>query len=221
MSVKKKMQWTAARLAELRKRYPDEKSEVLAKDLGCSLPAIYSQARILGLHKSEAFNKSAASGRAMPGRGVGPSGRFPKGHVPANKGLRRPGYAPGRMAETQFGRNGLKGHVTRVPIGTERWRDGFLWRKVTNIHNDRHDWRAVHRLIWEESGNKIPKGHVLVFKNGDRKDIRIENLELITMRDNMKRNTIARYPKELRKVIRLKAAVTRKLNERQSHEEQD
>jgi len=28
------------------------------------------------------------------------NGRYEKGNVPANKGLRRPGYAPGRMAST-------------------------------------------------------------------------------------------------------------------------
>ena len=36
----------------------------------------------------------------------------------------------------------------------------------------------VHRLVWFESNGPIPEDHVIHHKNGDRKDNRLENLEL-------------------------------------------
>src|SRR5690606_27234295 len=101
--------------------------------LNRSVSSIYDMSKILGLSKSAEFLAGPQSGRTDGKRGK--SARFPKGHVPANKGLRRPGWAPGRMAETQFKKGSMSGAAQHnyVPIGTTRLsKDGILERKVTD-----------------------------------------------------------------------------------------
>lgn len=112
----------------------------------------------------------------------GRTGQFEKGQVPPNKGLRRPGWAPGRMAETQF-KPGQK-PVTTVPVGTEVLdRDGYTKVKISDggkPGESRFNWKYKHVLVWEEHNGPVPEGHAVIFKNGDTSDIRIENLALVT-----------------------------------------
>ena len=147
--------------------------------------------------------------------------RFKPGHRPHNKGVK--GWqAGGRSAETRFKPGNRTGKAARLyqPIGTERiTKEGYLQRKVNDDMPLQRRWKMVHHIIWEESYGPIPKGHVVVFKNGDRQDVRIENLELISRVENMKRNTIHRLPPELAEVCRIKGVLTRKINQRGRHEE--
>lgn len=39
----------------------------------------------------------------------------------------------------------------------------------------------LHRMVWEEKNGPIPAKHVLLFKDGDRRNIDISNLELLPM----------------------------------------
>ena len=82
--------WTAEQLVTLRKRYPNTHAKKLVRVLDHPLPSIYWTASKLGLKKSAAFlrRELAAQGRRL--RKEGAKHRFPRGHVPANKGLRRP-----------------------------------------------------------------------------------------------------------------------------------
>lgn len=93
--------WTAADDATIRARYPEERTAAVAAALGRSVASVYQRAYALGLLKSAAYLESPAACRTTGRQGMGT--RFRKGNVPANKGLRgRKGWAPGRMAETQF-----------------------------------------------------------------------------------------------------------------------
>jgi hypothetical protein len=42
----------------------------------------------------------------------------------------------------------------------------------------------VHRLVWESFNGPIPQGYVVDHKNGDKKDNRLENLQLLTWSEN-------------------------------------
>lgn len=216
---RKSHRWTKRELATLRRRYPHERSQKIADDMGLRLAQVNATASNLGLHKSAAYLASPDACRLRRGDNVGASYRFPKGHVPANKGLRRPGYAPGRMASTQF-KKGRLAHEARnyLPIGTQRLNaDGYLERKVTDdptIFPARR-WVGVHRLLWEAAHGPIPPKHFVVFKDGNRKHVWIENLELITMGENARRNRMwTKYPKELADVLRLKGVINRMINKR-------
>jgi hypothetical protein len=207
--------WSREDDALLRRIYPDAPTADVARRMQRSVSAIYGQADKLGLNKSPAYLASPAACRLRRGDQVGARFRFPKGHVPANKGLRRPGWSPGRMHETQFKKGVRQGVAVRLykPIGTERIsKDGYLERKVNDGLPLQARWRAVHRLVWEAAHGPVPKGHALVFKNSDRRDIRLENLELIHRRDLMARNTVHNLPKPLAQTVQLLGALRRKIN---------
>ena len=60
-------------------------------------------------------------------------------------------------------------------------------------------------------GYERPKGYLVRFKNGNKQDIRIENLELVTCAQNMKDNTIHNYPPEIKTAIRSIANIKRRI----------
>jgi hypothetical protein len=184
----------------LRLRYPHEPTAELARELRRSATSVYARADKLGLSKSAEYLAGPHACRLRRGDNVGAPTRFKKGQVPANKGLRRPGWGPGRMKETQFRKGERQGVAVRLyqPIGTERIsKDGYLERKVNDDLPLQARWRAVHLLVWEAANGPLPKGYAICFKNRDKADIRLDNLECITRRELMQRNTVHNYPKPL------------------------
>jgi len=77
-----------------------------------------------------------------------------------------------------------KGHIPHnsVPIGTEVEKDGYIWIKIKN-GSGKQNWIQKHRLLWEQNKGKIPKGYVLIFKDGNKKNITLDNLELISKKE--------------------------------------
>ena len=213
----------------LRARFPHERTEKLARELCRTTIAVSARATILGLHKSQAYLASPAACRLRRGDNVGAPFRFKKGHAPANKGLRRPGWHRGRMKETQF-KPGVPSWRT-MPIGATRWvktngrpnAPAYLWRKVSDIQDVpwTRNWRQVHNLLWESEHGPIPAGHIVVFRNHDRADIRLENLELVSRADLMRRNSVHNLPKPLANTIQLLGQLKRKIRERTDDEKQD
>lgn len=114
----------------------------------------------------------------------GLTGRFEKGHVPANKGTHPP--TRGRMAETQF-KSGHLPHNTK-PVGYERiTRDGYIEVKIkmrpsSPLCND--NFILKHRLIWEEAHGPIPEGYKVTFLDGDKRNFDLSNLALVTNAEN-------------------------------------
>lgn len=214
--------WSPADDALMAARYPDEPTPTIASALKRSAAAVYARAKQLGLQKSAAYLAGPHACRLRRGDGVGAAFRFRKGQVPANKGLRRPGWSTGRMKETQF----KKGEPNRnvMPIGSTRLIDGYLYRKVSDVPYVAYtvNWKPEHLLLWTDTHGPVPEGHVLVFKNGDRQDIRLDNLELISRRDLMARNTVHNLPKPLADTVRLLGALNRQIRRRtKAHEKQD
>jgi hypothetical protein len=211
--------WTRAEEAVLRARYPHERTATIARSLRRPLSSTYQHAARLGLSKTAAYLASADACRLRRGDNPGVPFRFKKGHVPANKGLRRPGWGPGRMKETWFKRGVRQCVAVRLykPIGTERMsKDGYLERKTNDNLPLQARWRAVHLLVWEEEHGPVPKGHAIVFRNGDKRDIRLDNLECITRRELMARNAVHNLPKPLAQAIQLLGALNRKIRRRRS-----
>jgi len=103
---------------------------------------------------------------------TGRTGQFTSENRPAGGGAKGPN-------RTSF-KKGQKPHTWR-PIGTERTtKEGYLQRKVTDTGNTVRDYVEVHRLLWEEHHGPIPEGHVVIFKDGDRTHITLDNLMLIS-----------------------------------------
>lgn len=116
---------------------------------------------------------------------TGTTGRFEKGHVPANKG--KPHPTVGRMAETQFKKGGLPPNTK--PIGYERiTKDGYIEVKVKMRPSSplcKDNFILKHRLIWEEANGPIPKGYKVTFLDGNKQNCVFENLALVTNAEHL------------------------------------
>lgn len=220
--------WTKRELAVIRRDYPHKATKLIAFTLRRPLSGVYRMANDLGVKKSAAFLASSESGRLTKLSAAGVAHRFSKGHVPANAGLRRPGYAPGRMATTQF----KKGRPPREsrnykPIGSYRINaDGYLDRKLSDVGLPQKRWHPVHRLVWIAANGPIPEGHAVAFKAGrattDLKKITLDAIELLSRGQLMRRNSYhINYPKEIGQLIQLRGAVQRQINKRAKNEKQD
>jgi hypothetical protein len=208
--------WSDTDLKLLRDQYPHTPTKEIAVKLGKKLETVYSMADKLGLKKTEEYLASPAACRLRRGDNVGAAFRFKKGQAPPNKGLRRPGWAPGRMAETQFRKGERRGVAVKLyqPVGTERIsKDGYRERKINDDMPLQKRWKAVHRIVWEEHNGPIPKGHAVVFKDGNKENCEIDNLELVTRRELMSRNTLHNYPEPVRQMVHTLAGFRRKLND--------
>lgn len=205
--------WSQKEDVLIRAMFPDLPARIVALWLGRSLSSVYGRAHFLKIAKSEKFLASANSGRIN--LSAGKSFRFRPGQKPWNAGKRF--IAGGRSAETRFS----AGHLphNHKPIGAERIIDGILQRKVTDTRNTKSDWVGVHTILWREAGREIPDGMFLVFKDRNPQNITLENLELVDRAGLMARNSIQRYPAELKSTIRLVGKLKRKIadREKQNH----
>lgn len=201
--------WTKPELALLRRQYPGRYTPEIAKALGLALHRVHRKALKLGLRKSAAFRRMQRADEARRLRVVGVAHRFQKGLVPANKGLRMPGWAPGRSGETQF----KKGHPANnyMEIGTLRLNaDGYVDMKIREAPGSRA-WRGFHLILWEDKHGPLPKGYCLRFRDGDRFHIDLDNLEMLTRTDNMLRNSIHNLPKPLADTIQMLGQLKRRI----------
>jgi hypothetical protein len=217
ITTDKRRRWTKAQLRILRREYADATTATLVERTGHTRLSVYQKAQKLGLHKSAEFHADAKrSGRFDNLSRAGERFRYPKGHVPANKGLRRPGWSPGRMATTQF-KKGQKPHTYRFAIGDHRINtDGYIDQKIREDLKGSSNWRPLHRILWEKENGPVPAGHMVSFRDGDKLHCTFENLELITRAENARRNSIwRRMPKELASLVMLRSKIQRQINKRE------
>lgn len=110
----------------------------------------------------------------------GLTGRFPKGHVPANKGTHPP--TVGRMGETQFKKGRIPPNIK--PIGYERiTKDGYIEVKVKMRPSSpvcRDSFVLKHILVWEKENGPIPEGYTIIFLDRNKQNCSIENLALVS-----------------------------------------
>lgn len=208
--------WTADELAVVRELYPNTLTAAIARKLGNGRTAgkVYAIARKLRLHKSAEFMASSDACRLRRGDNVGAQFRFGKGHVPANKGLRRPGFAPGRMKETQFKKGQFP--VNRDPefyvLGALRVNtDGYIDMRVS-FEKGALGWKALHTILWEDANGPVPVGYALCFKDRDKLNVELANLELLSRADLLRRNSIHNLPPALRRTINTLGALKRRIN---------
>lgn len=194
----------------LRSRYIKYGTDGLTLILGRSKTAIYARARLLGLKRDRAWLSD--TGKKLASNPASVAARFTKGSVPANKGKKMPADLYDKLAPTMF----KPGHTNsnHKPVGSERVNvDGYVEIKVAEPRK----WALKHRVIWEEANGPIPEGCNIQFRDGNRLNVKIENLYIISRSDQlMKENAIyARYPKEMQDVMRLKGAINRQIRRKE------
>ena len=209
--------WTAKATARVLRDYPHKPTWQIARAVKRPISHVYAKAHKLGLAKTAEYLASPHACRLRRGDNVGWAYRYPPGHVPANKGLRRPGWAPGRIKETQFKKGQRNGQAARhyMPLGAERLVEGYLYVKVAEVPNVPYtvNWKPVNVLNWERAnGRPLPDGHVLRFRDGDHMNVDLANLELITRRENARRNSLHSLPEPLKRAIYAKGALNRRIN---------
>ena len=218
--------WTALEVDLLREVYPDYMTEAIARSLGRTTAQVYRKAAALGLKKSAEYLESDAACRLRRGDDVGLATQFKPGSVPWNAGMK--GWqAGGRSRDTQFKKGQMSGAAQQnyVPIGSLRvTKYGALERKVTDdpsIYPARR-WRPVAHLVWEAAHGPIPPGHIVRFRPGMHTAVEAEitpdRLECISKAENMRLNTVHRYPKEIKDVIRARAVLNRRINHVEKHQ---
>jgi hypothetical protein len=138
-------------------------------------------------------------------------GQFKKGQEPPNKGKKMSPEVYKKVKRTFF----TKGHAPHNTKfnGYERVsKDGYV-----EIRVKKGKFKLKHRVIWEQKRGRVPKGMVVIFKDGNKMNLKISNLKLITREENMKRNSYHNYGKEIARVIQLRGALNRQINKYAKH----
>lgn len=100
--------------------------------------------------------------------------KFREGQISWNKGKKF--EARGRSAETQFKKGQRPSNYRH--IGSERYtKDGYVEVKVSDTGRR---WKHKHVHIWERVNGAVPKGHAVIFLDGDKYNLNLDNLKLIT-----------------------------------------
>jgi hypothetical protein len=103
------------------------------------------------------------------------------------------------------------------PVGTERIdRDGYVLIKVSDEGAWNQRWRLKHTVIWEEINGPVPKGHCLIFLDGNKLNLSLDNLQLITRNQlaRLNQNHLIKDNAELTKTGIIIADILTKIGER-------
>jgi hypothetical protein len=175
--------------AYLKKEYLKQPIKRLAASIGRNQTFVKSRLRQLGLVIPPALIEQRKKDTQIK-----------PGNVPANKGKPMPAALYNRLKASMF----KPGHT---PPNTKS-KDGVITIRLDNQgHPYKHirvsvgKWVHYHRYKWERHRGPIPPGHCIWFKDGNSLNTNLPNLELITRAENMRRNTIARFPPEVRSAI--------------------
>lgn len=88
-------------------------------------------------------------------------------------------YHPPKGCRVSPGTEFKQGHrpVNWKPVGSERVNvDGYAEVKV----KEPRTWRLKHQIIWEQQHGPRPKGHAIIFADGDRLNLSPDNLLLVS-----------------------------------------
>lgn len=193
------------------KKYPDEVKNFIKENLAGVGPK--DMARLLNKTFGTSYTHIQMKGYyANHKLNSGVTGYYPKGHVPANKGKR--GVSCGRMAVTQF-KKGNKS-ANWVPIGTERIsKDGYVEVKIADGRLNKN-WKSKHLCVWETANGPVPKGHVVIFGDGNKQNFDLANLLLVTRAQLVRLNqkSLIQEDVELTKTGIIIADIYNKIGER-------
>lgn len=104
----------------------------------------------------------------------GMDGRFKPGTEPPNKGTKGLYNVGGNKTSFKKGDR----PVNYMPVGSERVNcDDYVDIKIA----DPNRWRGKHLVVWEEhNGRPVPKGHVVIFGDRNRRNFDPNNLILVS-----------------------------------------
>jgi hypothetical protein len=200
--------WTKDKIDQLIKLYPENTNADIAIILKVSESAVAGQAFKQKLTKTKEFMLSCAMKTA-----------YKPGSTPLNKGKKQSEFmspeAIARTVATRFKKGEIAPNRLHYKDGdiTIREHEGkngktlkYKWVRIS-----RAEWKMLHVVNWEKVHGPILPGYIVVFKNKDTMNCEVDNLEMITLQQNMARNTIARFPVELIQTIRIINKIKKKI----------
>lgn len=151
-------------------------------------------------------------------------GQFEKGHTPVNKGKKMSPEQYEKSKATMFKKGQMPMQYKPVGSETERWFDHAhtkkcIWVKIA----DPDVWREKHDLVWEAHNGPIPKGHALIFLDGNTLNPSIDNLALVDRYTNllMNKNGLRYNEKEATKTGLLIAEVIKAGHAKRKRQSED
>lgn len=136
--------------------------------------------------------------------------KFKKGQTSWNKGRKMSSEQYEKCKKTMF----QKGNLSNArQIGDERIDvDGYTYIKIKQPNK----WVLKHRWLYEKEKGKIPKGYNLIFADGNKQNLDLDNLILVSNAELFIINQKGLYKqdKELTKVGVTIAKVLDKVNKR-------
>lgn len=114
----------------------------------------------------------------------GLTGYFEKGHISFNKGKKWDEYLSKEKQERCRTTTYKKGEMplNHREIGSERINIyGYTEIKIAEPNK----WDLKHRVIYEKKYGKIPEGYCLIFLDGNKQNIELSNLKLVSRHEEL------------------------------------
>lgn len=197
--------WQDFEIEDMKRYFPDHFTRDLCEWLKRPYSSIACKAMDLNLKKSETFKAKLRAIEAQRLLLAGKNTRFQPGCAPHNKGRRISAAWRDQLEPTMF-KKGHTPHNTKPDGYRTLRRDGYYWIRI----NGR--FVQEHRYIYEQARGPLPAKSRVRFIDGDPSNLNIDNLEAITLKKLMERNTIARFTPELTKTIKLSHKLIRIIN---------
>ncbi|MEO9474159.1 MAG: HNH endonuclease [Cyclobacteriaceae bacterium] len=178
----------AAKKLEGKSIFTDEQDEILkakyltlpvkalAKEIGVSATAVTTRMKHLNLIVPREIIEKRKKESC-----------FQKGANPWNAGKRGIHYS----RSTEFKKGNKPGNTLSDGAITKRTQTSVktgLKYQSWHIRVSEAKWIQLNRWMWEKYKGPIPKGHIIVFKDGNSLHCELSNLECISMSENARRN---------------------------------
>jgi hypothetical protein len=107
--------------------------------------------------------------------------RIRPGSIPPNKG--RKGYCPAGCEKGWFKPGQMP--FDTMPLGSELVTAyGYVEVKYSERSGPpKNRWKGKHVLVWEKANGPVPKSHVVIFADGNRRNFKLRNLVLVSRKE--------------------------------------
>lgn len=186
--------WTLEELELLGLLWANTSTEEVGRIIGRRGPYCWKKAKDLGLKRSPEFEAELLANQTKTLTKHGVKSRFKKGSTAHNKGKKWDEFMPKESQQAARRTHYKKKNVPYnwKPIGWERvTRDGYVEVKVRDDFGQKriNNFELKHRLLWESVNGPIPDKCMVKFKDGNPRNIVIENLFISSMKDNLLNNS--------------------------------
>lgn len=105
-------------------------------------------------------------------------GQFQKGQTSWNKGRKMSSDQYKRCEATMFKKGNIPANARA--IGSERVdKNGYILIKTQDGHKNKN-WTRKHRYLYEQEYGKVPKGHKVIFADGNIRNFDLNNLIVVS-----------------------------------------